>query len=99
MSEKTNRRKREILQAYVESRVCDETHYQQDPHSMCVAAAYFEEWDIELLGLGFSKRQEPDKWDAPFGAALARRRAIASIAATLSRNVPRFVKKLIGCSG
>jgi hypothetical protein len=98
MNGKTDRRKREILQAYVESRVCDETHFQQDPNSMCIATAHFAQWGVELVGLGFSRRQGPDKWDGAFGATLARRRAIANIAAQISRTRPRFVSKLIGCA-
>jgi len=99
MTKKSARRKREILEAYIESGIYDEEFWQKDPWTACqvegvVALRGYGPYII--VGFGFSKRQGPDEWDPAFGASLARRRAIADAAAQFREKFPKHAKRIVG---
>jgi hypothetical protein len=99
MLKKSARRKREILEAYMESGAYDEEFLQKDPYTACRVEAVVAIRGHEpyiIVGLGFSKRQEPDEWDPALGASLARRRAIADAATKFQEQFPGQAKRLIG---
>lgn len=99
MSGKSGRRKREILEAYIESGVYDEEFLQKDPYTACrveVVVSLRGHGPYVIVGIGFSKRQEPDEWDPALGASLARRRAIADAATQFRGQFPKHAKRLVG---